>query len=55
MSKDSEFDRVERLVDSSSKLDPLIQENDEATSLVVRVETAEKTRKPDFGEIACGA
>ena len=53
MSKDSEFDRVDRLIDSPSKLDPLIHENDELMSiLVVSVKTAKENRKPEFHEIA---
>ena len=53
MSKDSEFDCVERLIDSPSKLEPLNQENDELmSSLVVSVKTTKKCRKQDFAEIA---
>lgn len=53
MSKDSEFDRVDRLIDSPSKLDPLIHENDELMSiLVVSVKKAKKNRNPDFDKIA---
>ena len=53
MSKDSEFDRVERLIDSPSKLDPLIEENDELIPiLVVSVKTARKNRKVEFEKIA---
>ena len=56
MSKDSEFDPVERLIDSPSKLDPLIQDNDELISiLVVSVKTANKNRKPESGKIAYDA
>jgi len=53
MSKECEFDRVERLIDSPSKLDPLLQENDELMSiLVISVETAKKNRKPESDKIA---
>ena len=53
MSKGSEFDRVERLIDSPSKLDPLIQEKDESISiLVVGVKTAEKRREQGFDKMA---
>ena len=53
MSKDSEFDRVAQFIASPSKLDPLIQENDELVSiLVVSVKTAKKNRKPEFDKIA---
>ena len=46
MSKDSEIDRVERLIDSPSKLDPLIQGDDELLSIVVvNVWTSKKSRK----------
>ncbi len=53
MSKGSEFDRVERLIDSPSKLGPLIQEKDESISiLVVGVKTAEKRREQGFDKMA---
>ena len=53
MSKDSEFDPVAQFIASPSKLDLLIQENDELISiLVVSVETAKKNRKPEFDKIA---
>ncbi len=46
MSKDSEFDRVERLIDWPSKLEHLIQENDQLISLiVVSVKTAKESWK----------
>ena len=45
MSKESEFYRVERLIDSPSKLDPPIEEKDELISiLVVSVNTATRDR-----------
>ena len=53
MSKDSEFDRLERLIDSPSKIDPLSQENDELVSiLVVSVKTSKKRWKQDVDKIA---
>ncbi len=53
MLKDSEFDLVERFIDSPSDLDPLIQENDELISiLLVSVKTAKKRRKQEFDKIA---
>ena len=53
MSKDSAVDRMERLIDSPRKLDPLIQENDELISiLVISVKTAKKNRKPESDKIA---
>ena len=53
MSKGSEFDHVEWLIDSPSKLDPLIQEKDESISiLVVGVKTAEKRREQGFDKMA---
>ena len=53
MSKGSEFDHVEWLIDSPSKLDPLIQEKDESISiLVVSVKTARKRREQGFDKMA---
>ena len=50
---DSEFDHVDRLIASPSKLDPLIQQKDELMSiLVVSVKKAKKNRNPDFDKIA---
>ena len=61
MSKDSEFDRLEWLIDSPPKLDPLIREDDALMSifacdvLFVSVKTARKSRKQDLDKIACEA
>ena len=53
MSKECEFDRAKRLIDSRSKLDPLTQENDKSMSiLVVSVKTAKRNRKPESDNIA---
>lgn len=44
---------MDRLIDSASKLDPLIQQKDELMSiLVVSVKKAKKNRNPDFDKIA---
>ena len=51
--KDSEFDRMERLNDSPSKVDPLNQKNDELISILVdSIVTAKKSRRQDSDEIA---
>ena len=61
MSKDSEFDRLERLIDSPPKLDSLIREDDALISifacdvLFVSVKTSRKSRKQDLDKIACEA
>ena len=53
MSKGSEFDCVEWLIDSPSNLDPLIQEKDESISiLVVGVKTARHRREQGFDKMA---